>query len=101
MKSRPATATVIGTVPARKTRGRVEANVMRIASTTIRVAKMKTCDEKVAGDACAGAIVMPINAKAASAKPLPSSILMKWRRHWPTLTSERGMESRRRHWSSM
>ncbi len=64
-------------------------------------------DEDVRGERCRRgmrrrcAIEMPISAKAASAKPFTSSMRMKWRRHWPTLTSARGSTSRRRHWSSM
>ena len=32
--------------------GMVAANIVRMASTTMSVAKMKTCEEKVAGVAC-------------------------------------------------
>ena len=77
------------------------ANMVRIASTTIRVAKMKTCEEKMSS--LGGAVSVsptPISAKPASATPLRSSSMTKWRRHKRMLTCADGKARKRRAWSS-
>ncbi len=51
----------------------VAANIVRMASTTMSVAKMKTCEEKMSSFGAPSVSPTPMSAKPASATPLNSS----------------------------
>ena len=76
------------------------ANMVRMASTTMSVAKMKICDENTSSLGAVSVSPTPISAKQASATPLSSSSMTKRRRHRPTLTCAGGTARKRRAWST-
>ena len=68
----------------------VAANIVRMASTTMSVAKMKTCEEKMSSAGAPSVSPTPMSAKQARATPFNSSSSTKRRRHCRTFTCAGG-----------